>query len=173
MLLILFVGKTIMIHDEKAVIGLPIYLLIAIITSASIISIFTLATLNIFREGQIHQIEQEIDKIISEAENMFEYADSGSNITLNTRFPESMKFIVFGDLPENNNQPPTDLTLKENTCNNYYYVLNDGTITTQHTNVRFSGEQTNQIALLQAGEYNLKLELVKETTGKSYVKIFY
>ncbi len=160
-------------NDEKAVMGLPTYLLVAIITSAVIIAIFSMSIYNISKDIQYQNVKNEMDKILSEAENMFEYADSGTMVTLNIDFPQDMKFMVFGGLPENNGLPPTILTLNENTSNDYYFVMNDGRTTTGHTHVRFSGEQTNKISILYPGTYDLKLELVKENNGKTYVKIFH
>ena len=160
-------------NDEKAVMGLPTYLLVAIITSAAIIAIFSMSIYNISKDTQYQNIRNEIDKILSEAENMFEYADSGTMVTLNIDFPQDMKFMVFGDLPKNNGLLPTTLTLNENTSNNYYFVMDNGRTTTDHTHVRFSGEQTNEISILYPGTYDLKLELVKENNGKTYVKIFH
>jgi hypothetical protein len=159
--------------DEKAVMGLPTYVLVAIITSTAIIAIFSMSIYNISKDTQYQNVKNEMDKILSEAENMFEYADSATMVTLNIDFPQDMKFMVFGDLPKNNALVPTTLTLNENTSNNYYFVMNNGKTTTGHTHVRFSGEQTNEISILYPGTYDLKLELVKENNGKTYVKIFH
>ncbi len=63
-----------MLCDEKAVMGLPIYIMVAIIVAAAIIAVFSIAIHNIWIDSQIHQVECETDKIVSEAENMFEYA---------------------------------------------------------------------------------------------------
>lgn len=161
------------INNGDAVLGLPIYLMVAIISAAAVIAMLVLSMHHITTESQTYQVEYEIQRIISEAENMFEYADSGTMVTLNIDFPQDMKFMVFGGLPENNGLPPTILTLNENTSNNYYFVMNNGRTTTGHTHVRFSGEQTNEISILRPGTYDLKLELVKENNGKTYVKIFH
>ncbi len=160
-------------NDEKAVMGLPTYLLVAIITSAAIIAIFSMSIYNISKDTQYQNITNEVDKILSEAENMFEYADSGTMVTLTVNLPQNMKFMVFGGLPENNGLAPSTLTLNEVTSNDYYFVMDNGRSTTGHTNVRFSGEQTNEISILYPGTYDLKLELVKENNGKTYVKIFH
>ncbi len=47
----------------------------------------------------------------------------------------------------------------------------DGTIQTYHSNVRFSSENHNEIAILTNGIYDLTLELEK-IDGRTYVKIY-
>lgn len=162
-----------MLHNDKAVMGLPIYILVAIIAAANITAILSIAFYNIWSDSQFHQAEHEINKIASDAENMFEYADEGTVITIHVEFPSYMRFIVFGGLPKNDEiSEPKNITLDENTSNNYYFIMNDGRITTSHSNARFSSENSNEMAIFHAGTYDLKLELVKEVDGRTYVKIY-
>ena len=162
-----------MLHDDKAVMGLPIYILVAITTATIVIAVLSIALYNIWSDSQFHQVEHEIDKITSDAENMFEYADEGTMITVHVEFPSYMRFIVFGSLPKNDgSSEPENITLDENTSNNYYFVMGDGRIKTAHSNARFSGKNTDEMAVFNAGTYDLKLELIKEVDGKTYVKIY-
>jgi len=160
------------LSDKNAVMGLPVYILVAIVIAAAVIAAFSIATYNIWLDSQFHQVEYETDKIVSEAENMFEYADEGTIITIHVKFPDAMRYIVFGGLPKNNTSVPVSLKLDENTSNNYYFVMNDGRISTSHSNARFSGKNTDEIAIFYPGVYDLKLELVKELDGRTYVKIY-
>lgn len=162
----------IMLYNEKAVTGLPTYLLVAIIVSVSVIAVFSIGIFNIWKESEFHKAEFETDRIVAEAENMFEYADEGSLISLTAVFPSSMKFVVFGGLPENGNLEPTNFFLNQDTSNNYYFVMDDGRLYTGHTHARFSGESTDNIAFFSKGEFDIKLKLIKEVDGKTYVKIY-
>jgi hypothetical protein len=162
-----------MIHDDKAVMGLPTYILVSITAATIVIAILLIALYGILSDSQFHQVEHELDKIISDAGNMFEYADEGTMITVHVEFPSYMRFIVFGSLPKNGGiSEPDNITLDETTSNNYYFVMNDGRIITAHSNARFSGKNTSEMAVFHAGTYDLKLELVKEVDGRTYVKIY-
>ena len=160
-----------LVGDENAVLGQPVYLLVVIIIAAAIITLFSLSLQNIIMDSQIHQVEHEIDTILTEATNMFEYADEGSMVTVHVEFPTALQFIVFGGLPTNGTTEPTNLTLDENTNNNYYYVMNDGTLRLFHSNARFSSENLTQMAVFHTGTYDLTLELCYND-GKTYVTIY-
>lgn len=160
-----------LVDDVVAVLGQPVYLLIALVVAATIIVLFTLSLQNVTIDSQFHQVEHEIDTILTEATTMFEYADEGTSVTLHIEFPPSLQFIVFGGLPENSIEEPTDFTLDDNTSNNYYFVMSDGTLRSFHTNARFSGENLTQMAVFHPGTYDLSLELCHDN-GKTYVKIY-
>ena len=157
--------------DERAVIGQPIYLMIAGIVTAVIITLFLISIHTMTAESQIQVIEHEIDKILTQSATMFEYADEGTFVTMHVDFPSSLRFIVFGGLPQNGTKPPVDLSLNETMSNNYYYALVDGTIHTGHSNARFSAENCTQVAIFGPGSYDLKLELFSKGE-KTYVKIY-
>ncbi len=157
--------------NKDAIMGLPIYLIVAIITATAVIAILVSSIHYITIESQTHQVEYELQRIISEAENMFEYADEGTLVTVHVEFPESMKYVIFGGMSENGNDEPVNLSLHENTSNNYYFVMNDGTLSTFHSIVRFSSHNETTIALFHPGIYDLSLELCY-VGGKSYVKIY-
>jgi len=160
-----------LVGDENAVLGQPVYLLVVIIIAAAIITLFSLSLQNIIMDSQTHQVEHEIDTILTEATNMFEYADEGSMVTVHVEFPTTLRFIVFGGLPTNGTLEPTNLALDENTNNNYYYVMNDGTLRLFHSNARFSAENLTQMAVFHTGIYDLTLELCYYDE-KTYVTIY-
>jgi hypothetical protein len=99
---------------------------------------------------------------------MFEYADNGSLRIVSVKFPSSMRFIVFGQVPLDGTNEPTYLTLDENISNNYYYVMEDGTVRTFHSNARFSNHNMTQVALFHSGTYDITLVL-RQTGGKTYL----
>lgn len=55
-----------MLHDDKAVMGLPIYILVAITVATIVIAVLSIALYSIWSDSQFHQVEHEIDKIISD-----------------------------------------------------------------------------------------------------------
>jgi len=159
-------------QNNYAVIGLPIYLLVALIASTLVITIFTISISSLFQETEITHIKTEIEKIITEAENMYEYSDSGTLKTIKISLPSSLKFVVFGGFPETEELLPKDNILDEKTSNNYYFVTNDGAYNNYHSIARLCGKQTDQIAIFKQGTYNIKLELVEGNDRRSYVKIY-
>ena len=157
--------------DEHGVIGQPIYLLIAVVVSVVIIGIFLVILSTKTIESQRYAVEHEVDRIMSQAITMYDYADEGSFSSIHVDFPFAMHFIVFGGLPQNDTQQPTNRSLNASTSNNYYYVMVDGTIHTGHAVVCFSAQNSSQLALFRSGSYNLTLELVREG-DTAYVKIY-
>ena len=157
--------------DESAVVGMPVYLMVAIIVACIVFGFFAFSIYKMNEEAQVGVVRAEIEKITSEAENMFEYANDGSLVTVHVNFPSSVGFVVFGSLPEGRGVKPMDLTLDEDVSNCYYFVMDDGTIQTFSSNARFSGKNVDEISLLGSGSYDLKVEL-ERAGGKTYVKIY-
>ena len=62
-------------ENELGMMGAPMYLTVAIITASAIFVIFAHSIYNMVEESQTDIVKKQIEKIISEAENMFEYAD--------------------------------------------------------------------------------------------------
>jgi hypothetical protein len=154
--------------DRDAVIGQPISLLVILLVAGVITTLLCLSIPNLMKESQIQKVESEIDRILTEATNMFEYADNESFRSLSVEFPPSIRFIVFGQVPRNGTNEPTNLTLDENTSNNYYYVMDDGTVRTFHSNARFSNCNMTQMVLFHSGTYDVTLELCQKE-GKTYL----
>lgn len=153
---------------EFAVISQPVGLLVILIVAAVVLTVFSLSLQGFFADSSRRQIEQQIHTILTEASSMFEYANEGSFVTLHVTFPSSMQFIVFGHLPSNGSIAPVLRTLNENTSNNYYYLLEDGTMKTFHTNARFSNHNMTQNVVFYPGTYDITLEL-RQREGKTYV----
>jgi hypothetical protein len=160
-----------LLGEKNAVVGQPIGLLVILIITTIIITLFSLSIQNLLKDSQIHQMEQEINTILTDASNMYEYAAEGSMDILHIEFPLSLRFIVFGALPRNGMLEPTDLSLDENTSNNCYFVMNDGTLKIFHSNARFSSSNLTQMALFHSGTYDITLELCSNE-GKSYVTMY-
>lgn len=156
--------------DERAVIGQPIYLVIVAIITAVIIALFLVSVHIMTIESRSHVVDHEIDKILTQSTTMFEYADEGTFITVHVNFPFSLRFVVFGSLPQNGTLWPTNLSLNETMSNNYYYVMVDGAVH-GHCNARFSAENCTQVAIFGPGSYDLQLELFSKGE-KTYVKIY-
>ena len=157
-------------NNNQALIGFPVYLLVAIIVGSIVFGVFIFSILKMHQDAQVDLVQTELEKISAEAENMFEYADSGTLVTVEVDFPDSLSFVVFGDLPENGRSIPTDLTLDKDTSNCYFFVMDDGTIKTFSSNARFCGETTTEAALFYPGRYLLDVELIEEG-GSSFVSI--
>jgi hypothetical protein len=156
------------ILDRNAVVGQPIGLLVIVFVAGLITTVLCLAIPTLLREFQIQSVEIELDKVLTEVTTMFEYADNGSLRTVSVVFPSSMRFVVFGDVPRNGTNEPANLTIVENTSNNYYYVMDDGTIRTFHSNARFSNHNMTQILLFHSGSYGITLRLCQKE-GKTYL----
>ncbi len=159
------------ITDQKAVLGLPLFLTVATFIASIILTIFICSLINIQRDSQKNQIEYQIDQIVAEAKNMYEYADDGSLIHKRVEFPGSMKMLVFGALPTQDESISPNSTIDENTSNNYYYIMDNEEIFTFHSSVRFSSENTTKIAVLYPGSYDITIELQTQD-GKTYVTIY-
>lgn len=161
-----------MLSDTKAIMGMPVYILVAIMVASVVIAVFSLSIYNIWQESQYQKVEYEVGKIVSEAENMFEYADEGSMVTVHVEFPSSMSFLVFGGVPEKGiSEPASDTKLDKNASNGYYFVMNDGKISVSYSTARFSNDNTSRISIFHSGVYDIKLELVK-IKGETFVKIY-
>ena len=160
-----------LLNDNHALVGYPVFLVVALITTTAILAIFATSLHHINIETQTHQIEHEIQKIITQAEYMFAYADEGSQVTIRVDFPGSLRYIIFGGMPNSTNPNLHNLTAPEHTSNNYYYVLEDGTTAIFHSFVRFSGKNETSPALFHSGYHYLTLELCRIQT-RSYVKIY-
>lgn len=163
--------KNNLLKNLHAVIGYPVFLIVAIIVSSIVICFFIYSIFNMIQDSQTAIVRRELEKIVSEAENMFQYAESGTIVTVHINIPDSLRFIVFGSMPLSEALEPSDLELNENLSNNYYFIMRDGTIVSESSNARFCGLDIDKIAILKHGSYDVKLELIK-VGDKSYVSIY-
>lgn len=160
--------QIILCKKDSAAIGQPAGLLVTLIVAMVIIILLSLSIHHLQTEAELHHIEKQVQTILTQASTMFEYANEESLINLHVTFPQSMRYIVFGDFPRNGIIEPIQRTLDENTSNNCYYVTNDGTIRTFHSNTRFSNHNMTQISVFYAGSYTITLKLSRHG-GKTYV----
>jgi competence protein ComGC len=149
-------------RNNTAVVGKPIALLVILIIAGVILTLFFLMIPDLIKETQRQNVEGELDKIVVEATTMFEYAENGTCKTIAVKFPSSLRFVVFGSAPTHGTNEPTNLNLDEHTSNNYYYVMDDGTIHPFHSNARFSNHNMTQIALFHPGSYTITLRLCEK-----------
>lgn len=157
--------------DKFGVVGLPVYLTIVLVVSSAVFGYLVLSVF--FLEAQIDSkmVAGEVDIVVSEAESMYEHADQGTKSCVHVDIPEGVSFIVFGGMPENGNNLPSNLQINSDTCNNYYFVMDDGECRSFSSAVKFCGETTGVISVLYPGEYDVCLDLVKTGSG-SYVKVY-
>jgi hypothetical protein len=133
-----------------------------------IIAVFCVSIPDRIKQEQKQHVEEQVNKILIEASMMFEYGDNGSQQTISIDFPSSMRYLVFGHLPANGVEEPTDLSLDEQTSNNCYYIMDDGTMHSYHSNARFSNHNMTQMMLLHPGAYIITLKL-QQKEGVPYV----
>lgn len=156
--------------NRNAVVSLPVSLLIALIVSGVVIGMITLSAYKGYQDAELYQITRQVNTLLVEAEAMFTYADEGSFKRIRVSLPSSLRGIVFGGLPANVSSVPQNQTLREQTSNNYYVVMKDGTTKTYHCSVRFSDPTFQHSVVLYPGTYDITLE-VQTYGGKSYVAI--
>ncbi len=154
--------------NKNAVAGEPITLLVIFLTAGIILTLFFLSIPNLIKESHRQQVETEIDKIMVEAATMYEYAENGTNKTIPIKFPSSLRFIVFGAVPTQGSDEPTNLSLDDHTSNNYFYVLKDGSIHRFHSNARFSNHNMTQVMVFHPGCFTITLQLCQKE-GTTYV----
>jgi len=152
--------------------GYPVYLLVAVLITAVVLTVFVQSALFITQNSEEHMIYQELQKIVIEAQNMYEYADEGTMVTVHLELPSSLRFAVFGDVPLPGYKQPGSLDRNNAASNNqYYYVMNNGEMAMFHISARFCGDATTDIVFLQPGSFDITLELIRDLEGHSFVKI--
>ncbi len=156
--------------NNLATLSQPLRLVVVLVIVTVIIMVLSLSLENLIAESQVHQIEQQVQKILREASTMFEHADEGSTVILQVNFPATLRCIVFGHLPRTGTLEPVNTALDENSSNVGYYVMTDGTIRSFHSNARFSDNTMTQIAVFYQGTYAITLELCK-LGGKTFVTL--
>jgi len=157
--------------NDHAPLGYPLYLFIVVLLLTLILTFFFMMVVHTKQETDIYTIQKELETIITEATMMYDYATEGSTVTLSVSFPSSMNYLLFGSLPQHDPAQPLNLTLQENTSNNYYFMMDDGQTFTFHSNARFSSDNLTKCAVFYPGSYTLILNLTFHE-GKTYVKVY-
>lgn len=142
--------------NEKGVFELPMQYTVAIIVASIAIAIISFAGYQLWKDMQVKEAVKEVDKIVKEAELMYNTADEGTVQTIDINFPSGMKKVVFGS--------------SDPYAANLYYVLMDwGENKSFHAhNVRFMGNSNGRVILYE-GVNRVTLELMNN--GGKYVKI--
>ena len=104
---------------NKAVTGLPIALLVALIVTSIGLSLLSLSVFHFWNNTQEHQTIAEVEKIVSEAETMFAYANEGTMVQMSVELPHTVNTLVFGTILRDTTRDPSTITLDENLSNNY------------------------------------------------------
>jgi len=143
--------------DEKGVSELPTQYMVAIIVAAIAIAVIGVAGYHLWKDMQIKEAVKEVDRIVREAELMYNTADEGTVQTLDINFPSGMKEVVFGS--EN-----------QYISNHYYILMNWGENKSFHAqDVHFTGDDKGR-AIVRGGINSITLELINIDGGR-YVKI--
>ena len=156
---------------EYAVLSQPATLFITLVITTAILILFGLVTQNLSRDSELQHLEEQIHTILLEAANMFEYGTNGTVVNISVEFPQSLQYLVFGFLPQNKHIYPGGLPFDENTSNNCFYILDDGTMRTFHSHVRFSNRNMTHCVVFFAGRYEISLQLYQKE-GKPYVALW-
>ena len=150
--------------EDAATLGYPMFLLVAIVVSSTMIITGLLIVDHLEYEFKIHELEGTLSSIVSEAEKMYIYADTDSIRILQVELPDILHSAVFGGIPSYNDSAPV---FNENSSQYYYYRLIDGRVFLHPTPVRFSIEKP---LILHSGRYTLTLKIINEGDEK-YVEI--
>ncbi|MEA2054034.1 MAG: hypothetical protein U9O96_02790 [Candidatus Thermoplasmatota archaeon] len=138
--------------DEKGVFGLPVQYMVALIVAGIAIALMSFAGYQLYKDMQVKEAIREADKIVKEAELMYNTADKGTAQTVDVKFPSGMRKVVFGSSNLDN-------------ANRYYVIMDWG------QNKSFYSKNVNfGVAVLYEGIGSVTLELETNNGGK-YVKI--
>ena len=144
-------------NDEKGAFGLPVQYMVALIVAGMSIAIISIAGYTLWKDMQVKEAVKEVDRIVKEAELMYNTADEGTVQTIDVNFPSGMKKAVFGS--------------ENQYASNHYYILMDWgenkSFYAQH--VRFIGGDNGEV-VLYGGIGRVTLKLI-DGDGDKYVKI--
>ncbi len=167
------------IKDDSATEGLPMRIVVTVILFSVILGLSIKVFNDFTSDIKEKKFRGELDLLEKRASVMYTYGGgrdinnpddfSGSTENIHITVPDTVAFVVIGAMPSPDGKPPIYGDI--NTDNLYYYVTNDGRIETKSSIARFSGNETslNRPLILYPGEYELELELVKNSNG-TYIK---
>ena len=155
------------LKDDRAVEGLPVRIVVAVIIFSVILGLSGKAAFEFINDTKEKKLTGELDMIEKRAAVMYVQGGardiddpedlSGTVESIKVNIPDYAAFVVFGGMP--------GVAAGERTDNIYYYVLNNGRVQAKSSIARFLGP-----AVFYPGEYELKLELVRNNNG-TFVKI--
>ncbi len=156
-----------LLEDERAAEGLPMRIVVTAIIFSVILGLTGKAAFNLIDDAKEKKLMGELDMLEKRAAAMYvmggarnsgDPEDQSGNVeSINVEIPDNAAIVVFGGMP--------DGAADERTDNVYYYVLNSGRVQAKSSIVRFSGP-----AVFYPGEYELRLELVRNRNG-TFVEI--
>ncbi|RLF41621.1 MAG: hypothetical protein DRN12_02685 [Thermoplasmata archaeon] len=153
--------------DNSALIGYPIFLTIALISATITITFLYINIENLHRNLDIREVEEQLSLIVSKAETMDIYDSNNTIQTLNINLPDTLYIAVLGGIPSDTGEP----IISNETCNQYYYIMKDGTIKIYHSKVSFTFGESNKDVILTPGRHTITLKLY-EKNGRSYVTVY-
>ncbi len=156
-----------LLKDERAAEGLPMRIVVTMIIFSMILGLTGKAAFDFIDDAKEKKLMGELDTVEKRAAGMYVQGGardidnpedhSGTVESIKVKIPDNAAFVVFGGMPGD--------AADERTDNVYYYVLNDGRVHAKSSIARFLGP-----AVFYPGEYELKLELVRNHNG-TFVKI--
>jgi len=143
--------------EDKAISEMPIQYMVAITVAALSIFIMIVAFRNLWESHQVEEAVKEVNRIVREAELMYNTADDGSKTILNVNFPSGMEKAVFGSRNPGNS-------------NHYYIIMKWGENRSFYSkHVNFTGDYDG-MAVLYGRANKIIMELINREGGK-YVSI--
>lgn len=165
--------------NDSAAEGLPIRIVATLILFSVILGLSLKAFNDFTSDIKEKKLKGDLDLLEKRASVMYTYGGgrdvsnpndfSGSIENIHITVPGNVAYVVIGAMPSPDGKPPLFSDIHSD--NIYYYVTNDGRIETKSSIARFSGNETslNRPLVLYPGEYELELELVKNSNG-TYIK---
>lgn len=156
-----------LLEDERAAEGLPMRIVVTTIIFSVILGLTGKAAFDLIDDVKEKKLMGELDMIEKHAAAMYVQGgardiddpedQTGNAESINVEIPDNAAFVAFGGMP--------DVGADERTDNVYYYVLNSGRVQVKSSTARFLGH-----AVFYPGEYELRLELVRNRNG-TFVEI--
>lgn len=169
--------KNFFVNDHAAE-GLPMRLVVTVFLLSVIIGLSAKAVTLFINDANEKKLMGELDKIEKHANVMYNQGGakniddpddfSGTVEYIHVEIPDVIDFVAFGGMPSYNNNSPDAGNLHAD--NVYYYVLKDGRVQTRSSMARFFSYSGEKPLVLYPGEYDLKMELIKNKNG-TYVRI--
>lgn len=164
--------------NEFAAEGLPMRFAMTVILSGVIIGLSAKAVTLFMNDANEKKLIEELDMIEKHASVMYIQGGakdiddpldfSGTVEYIHVEIPDIAEFAAFGGMPSyNKNAQNAGNTYADNA---YYYVLKDGRVQTRSSMARFFSYDGEKPLVLYPGEYDLKMELIKNKNG-TYVRI--
>lgn len=140
-------------------------LVVTVILFAVILGLLISSLKNFVNDAQEKKLQGDLDVIEKRAALMYKLggtSETGTREEIHISIPDSISYVVFGGMPGGKGMGDM------RTDNAYYYVV-DGRTQTRSSISRFRSSSGGPV-ILYPGEYDLVLELVKDSNG-TYVRV--